>query len=99
MGATAIKRQYGLAEAKDKLSALTASANATGSPFVIMKNNKPWVEVRPLAAQPRVEGEVTITPVRRRLSIPDLDELFSGYAGGFEPREDGFASAVGSEAM
>ena len=41
--------KFGFAEAKDRLSALTASANETGLPFVITKGKKPWVEVRPLA--------------------------------------------------
>ena len=91
--------RYGLSEAKNRLSALTAQANATGSPFVIMKNNTPWVEVRPLAVAPRPEGSVTITPIRREVSIPDLDELFDGYSGEFVAHEDGFAAPAGAEAM
>ena len=89
----------GFAEAKNRLSALTTSANETGLPFVITKNNKPWVEVRPLALQQHQSGAVTIAPVRREVAVPDLDDVFAGYEGGFVAHEDGFAGAVGSEAM
>lgn len=40
----------GMAEAKSNFSKLTASVNATGIPITVFKNNKPWVEIRPLAA-------------------------------------------------
>lgn len=40
----------GMAEAKTNFSKLTANANATGIPVTVFKNNKPWVEIRPLAA-------------------------------------------------
>lgn len=39
----------GMAEAKTNFSKLTANANATGIPITVFKNNKPWVEIRPLA--------------------------------------------------
>lgn len=39
----------GMAEAKTNFSKLTASVNATGVPVTVFKNNKPWVEIRPLA--------------------------------------------------
>ena len=91
--------RYGFAEAKDRLSALTASANETGRPFVITKNNKPWAEVRPLAVRERREGSVTITPLRREVAVPDLDDVFAGYDGGYVAREDGFAAPAGAEAM
>ena len=39
----------GMAEAKTNFSKLTARANATGIPITVFKNNKPWVEIRPLA--------------------------------------------------
>jgi hypothetical protein len=29
--------------------------------------------------------------VKREVRVVDLDELFSGYDGGYVPREDGFA--------
>ena len=38
-----------LAEAKGNLSAWTTWANDTGLPFAITKNDKPWVEVYPVA--------------------------------------------------
>lgn len=95
----AATERVGFAEAKDRLSALTASANETGRAFVITKNNKPWVEVRPLAVQERPIGAVTISPVRRELVVPDLDDVFAGYEGGFVAREDGFAAAAGAEVM
>ena len=50
--------RFGLAEAKDRLSALTASANETGLPFIITKGKKPWVEVRPLAVPEPPSGAV-----------------------------------------
>lgn len=40
----------GMAEAKTNFSKLTANVNATGLPVTVFKNNKPWVEIRPLAA-------------------------------------------------
>ena len=91
--------RYSFAEAKNHLSALTASANETGRPFVITKNSKPWAEVRPLAVKERREGAVAITPLRREVAVPDLDDVFAGYAGGYVAREDGFAAAVGAEAI
>lgn len=39
----------GMAEAKTNFSKLTANINATGVPITVFKNNKPWVEIRPLA--------------------------------------------------
>lgn len=39
----------GMAEAKTNFSKLTANVNATGVPVTVFKNNKPWVEIRPLA--------------------------------------------------
>ena len=91
--------RFGFAEAKDRLSALTASANETGLPFIITKGKKPWVEVRPLAVKELPVGAVTITPLRREVAVADLDEVFAGYEGGFIAQEDGFAAAVGAEAM
>ena len=91
--------RYGLAETKDKFSALTAKANSTGRPFTVLKGGKPWVEVRPLAACESIATEITITPSRRQVPVADLDELFAGYEGGFSPSEDGFASPSGAEEM
>ena len=68
--------RFGFAEAKDRLSALTASANETGLPFIITKGKKPWVEVRPLAVKESSASAVTITPLRREIAVADLDEVF-----------------------
>lgn len=94
--------KYGLAETKDKFSALTAKANATGRPFTVLKGGKPWVEVRPLAATGASDEEaegITITPVRRAVPVADLKELFAHYDGKYRPVEDGFSSPAGSEEM
>lgn len=93
------KRRYGLAEAKNRLSSLTADANRTGRSFVILKNNVPWVEVRPLAMSGDTVSAIHIQPVRHEVDIPDLDALFEGYAGGFVPSEDGFSDPIGAEEM
>ncbi len=90
--------RYGLAETKDKFSALTAKANSTGRPFTVLKGGKPWVEVRPLAVDSGPD-DISITPTRRVVPISDLDELFAGYSGEYVPKEDGLASPVGCEAM
>lgn len=89
-----------LAEAKNNLSALTAYANETGTPFTILKNNKPWVRVLPLAARQKSSSTIAIVPLRREVEVVDLDKLFDGFDGPI-PRivEDGFAGAVGREAM
>lgn len=90
----------GFAEAKNRLSALTAEANRTGVPFVIQKNGMPWVEVRPLAVVQRSSSaNVRIEPVRRQVDVPDLDDLFSGYNGSYTPVEDEFAAPAGKEIL
>lgn len=99
MSPAVLEQGIALAEAKNQLSALTAYANEVGRSFVITKNRKPWVEVRPLAGPSRAEGSVSIRPLRRTVEIPDLDALFRDYDGAFEPTEDEFASSAGSEAM
>lgn len=40
----------GMAEAKTNFSRITANVNATGIPVTVFRNNKPWVEIRPLAS-------------------------------------------------
>ena len=97
MASTATLPKFGFAEAKDRLSALTANANETGQAFVITKNSKPWVEVRPLAVRERRGNAVVIEPVHREVEVADLDKVFAGYEGGFVAHEDGFAEAVGAE--
>lgn len=91
----------GFAEAKDRLSALTTDANETGEPFLITKNNKPWVEVRPLASRSNEKSErpISISPSRRELKAVDLDELFGDYEGGYKASEDGFSAPVGGEEL
>ncbi len=90
--------RYGLTETKNRFSALTVKANMTGRPFTVLKGGKPWVEVRPLAVDTG-PSDISITPIRRVVPVSDLDELFAGYSGEYMPREDGFASPVGQEAM
>lgn len=90
---------YGLAEAQDHFSAVTAKANSTGRPFVVLKGGKPWVEVRPLAVGGTTGAGITITPTRRNVPVADLDALFAGYDGDFSPTEDGFAASAGHEAI
>ena len=98
MASTALVREVPFTEAKNKFSALTADANRSGSPFVILKNNSPWVEVRPLAARrsPSSDG-IVIRPVRREVAVADLDRLFLKYDGSYTPGEDGFAASCGAE--
>lgn len=92
-------RTVGFAEAKNAFSALTTQANDTGLPFIILKNNRPWVEVTPLAVQQKPKASVTITPVKREVCVADLDDLFADYRGSFVACEDEFAHAVGCEVM
>lgn len=91
--------RYGLAETKDRFSALTAQANSTGRPFTVLKGGKPWVEVRPLAFCEHLTAEITITPAQRHIPVTDLDELFATYDGSYSPSEDGFAASSGVEEM
>lgn len=39
----------GMSEAKTNFSRITANANRTGRSVTVFKNNRPWVEIRPLA--------------------------------------------------
>ena len=41
----------GLAEVKSNLSRVTAEVNRTGKPVTVLKNNKPWMVIQPVAAQ------------------------------------------------
>lgn len=90
---------YPLTEAKDKFSALTSKANATGTPFRVLKGGRPWVIVTPVSTMGDAGSEVTIQPVRRTVPVADLDAMFAGYEGSFEPVEDGFAQPSGCEEM
>ena len=89
-----------LAEAKNNLSALTAYANETGMPFTILKNNKPWVRVQPLATRQKSSSTIAIVPLRREVEVADIDDLFKEFDGSSaQIVEDGFAGAIGREAM
>lgn len=92
--------EYPLTEAKDRFSALTAEANATGVPFRVLKGGKPWVVVSPVSAG-HVSGNdsIIIRPVKRTVAVPDLDVLFAGYNGDFTPAEDAFSNPVGGEEL
>lgn len=46
----------GMAEAKANFSRITAKANEKGRSVVVSKSNKPWVEIRPLAADSGASG-------------------------------------------
>ncbi len=93
------EKTVGFAEAKNSFSALTTQANDTGIPFTILKNNRPWVEVRPLAVRAKAKDSVVIKPVARKISVVDLDHLFAGYEDGFVAQEDGFARPAGREVI
>lgn len=99
MAATALNNTIPLSEAKNHFSMLALKSNETGMPFVITKNKRPWVEVRPLASKQQDEGSIIIVPTRRAIDVPDIDQLFEDYDGDYLPHEDGFASAIGKEAM
>lgn len=91
---------YPLTEAKDKFSALTARANATGVPFRVLKGGKPWAMVTPISSEATSgSSPVTIHPVKRAVNVADPDALFAGSDGSYVPREDGFSSPMGSEEM
>ena len=42
----------GMSDAKANFSRITAEVNRTGVPVTVFKNNRPWVEIRPLASEP-----------------------------------------------
>ncbi|MCH3975008.1 MAG: AbrB/MazE/SpoVT family DNA-binding domain-containing protein [Bifidobacterium tibiigranuli] len=45
-------------------------------------------------------NSIVISPKRRRAIHPkNIDALFAGYEGNFKSTEDGFAGAVGREAL
>jgi antitoxin component of MazEF toxin-antitoxin module len=45
-------------------------------------------------------NSIVISPKRRRAIHPkNIDALFAGYEGDFKSTEDGFAGAVGREAL
>ncbi|MEE8717249.1 MAG: hypothetical protein SOI26_10320 [Coriobacteriales bacterium] len=48
-----------MSDAKADFSRLTADANRNGRTVVVFKNNKPWVEIRPLAHEEGNESAET----------------------------------------
>lgn len=60
----------GISDAKTNFSRLTADANRTGRSITVFKNNRPWVEIRPLA----YEGDV---PVETREAMDEADALMT----------------------
>lgn len=58
----------GMSDAKTNFSKLTADANRTGLSITVFKNNRPWVEIRPLA----YEGSV---PAETREAMDEADAL------------------------
>lgn len=78
----------GMADAKTNFSRITADVNRTGIPVTVFKNNKPWVEIRPLAERddfaslPKetldaiAETEVLLTDQKHR-TYKTAESLFS----------------------
>lgn len=99
MPQVATRRSVSFSEAKDHLSSLASEANASGEAFVVTRHHKPWIEIRPLAHTQSEDADIVIKPVHQRVDIPNLDELFAGYEGNYEPEEDGFANAAGAEEL
>ena len=90
---------YPLAEAKDEFSVHTAKDNATGAPFRVFEDEKPWVVGSPVSQSRLNDDEIAIQPARRTVAVADIDSLFAGYAGDFAPHEDGFAASIGNEEL
>lgn len=57
-----------MSDAKTNFSRLTADANRTGHSITVFKNNRPWVEIRPLA----YEGDV---PEATREAMDETDAI------------------------
>lgn len=94
---TTEKRSVSFAVAKDHLSALTSEINESGQSLVVTRHAKPWVEIRPLAYRSVPESPIVIHPMHPSILVPDLDKLFEGYDGSYQPQEDGFANPAGDE--
>lgn len=67
----------GMAEAKTNFSKLTANVNATGVPVTVFKNNKPWVEIRPLAT-PR--NDFKAMPAETIEAIQETEDMLADSA-------------------
>lgn len=96
---TGEKKSVSFAVAKDHLSALTSEINESGQSLVVTRHAKPWVEIRPLAYRSVPDNPIVIHPVRPSVTVPDLDALFEGYDGSYQPQEDGFAAPAGEEEL
>ena len=57
-----------MSDAKTNFSRLTADANRTGRSITVFKNNRPWVEIRPLA----YVGDV---PTETREAMNEVDAM------------------------
>lgn len=88
---------YSLTDTKNNFSAYTAEANRTGRPFIVEKQDKPWVKITPM--QQETLADSIIVPAKNEVVVADIDELFAGYEGDFVPTEDGFAAPCGAEAL
>lgn len=66
----AVTPTVGMSDAKTNFSRLTADANRTGQSVVVFKNNKPWVEIRPLAYK-----ETAGVPADTREAMKEADAL------------------------
>lgn len=60
----------GMADAKTNFSRITANVNATGIPVTVFRNNKPWVEIRPLAS-----AESSPLPKDTLKALEEADDL------------------------
>lgn len=93
-------KDYSLAEAQNRFDALTTEANATGLPFRILKDGRPWAIVYPATTAPESgKGAIASRPAERIVVAPDLDILFAGHNRGFVPAENGFSAPVGDKEL
>lgn len=82
----------GMAEAKTNFSKLTANVNATGVPVTVFKNNKPWVEIRPLAT-PRDDFEGM--PAETIEAIQETEDMLADHAHVTYTSADDLFAALG----
>lgn len=89
-------KEYDFADAKTNFSEYTRLANLTGQPFVICKRKEPWVKIEPLQVK---KNSSIITPIKRSISVVNLNQLFEDHPSDYRPTEDGFAAPVGKEVL
>lgn len=63
----------GMADAKTNFSRITANINKTGIPVTVFKNNKPWVEIRPLADR----DDFSALPRETKAAIKETEAMLS----------------------